>query len=99
MTFDLSLFIGFTVLVFANLFSLSIIQRQAKVEHEQSLLRSSRLETELLRKHLKPHFLLNTLTNIISLIEHKPALSIELIEALSEEFHQLNAITSTNLIP
>ncbi len=99
MIFDLSLFVGFAVLVFANLFSLSIIQRETKAEYEQSLLRSSRLETELLKKHLKPHFLMNTLTNIISLIEHKPALSVALIEALSEEYQLLNTITDKNLIP
>ncbi len=99
MTFNPSLFIGYAVLVFSNLYSLSIIQQKVKRDHEKSLLRSSRLEAELLKKHLKPHFLMNTLSNIISLIEHQPSLSISLIESLSEEFHQLNVMTSKNLVP
>ncbi len=99
MTFDLSIFIGFAVLVIANLFSLAVVQKQDKRLYEASLLRSSRLELELLKKNIKPHFLMNTLTNIISLIESEPKISIHLIESLSEEFHLLNFMTDKKLVP
>ncbi len=97
--FELSVYVGFGVLVIANLFSLAVIQREERREYEESLVRSSRLKLELLKKNLKPHFLINTLTNIISLIENKPKASVRLIEALSEEFYSLNEMSDRKLIP
>lgn len=98
MYFDLSIFVGFGILVIANLFSLAVIQRKERRDYEASLLRSGRLKLELLKKNLKPHFLMNSLTNIISLIENEPKTSIRLIEALSEEFYSLNEMTDKKLV-
>ena len=42
---------------------------------------------------------MNTLTNIISLIENDPETSIRLIEALSIEFYSMNEISDKKLIP
>ena len=97
--FNISIFFAFAALVIANLFSLAIIQRRERQAYEQSLLRSSRLELELLKKNIRPHFLMNTLTNIISLIEEQPQTSIRLIEALSDEFYAMNEISDKRLIP
>ncbi len=98
MYFDQSIFVGFGILVMANLFSLAVIQKKERGDYEASLLRSSRLKLELLKKNLKPHFLMNSLTNIISLIENEPKTSIRLIEALSEEFYSLNEMTDKKLV-
>ncbi len=97
--FDFSIYIGFSALVVANLFSLSITQRRERKAYEETLVRSSRLELELLKMNIRPHFLMNTLTNIISLIKEQPDTSIRLIEALSQEFYAMNEISDKQLIP
>jgi hypothetical protein len=56
--------------------------------HRDSLLTSAcllaqRLEIELLKKNIQPHFLLNTLTVLIEVIEQAPATAVKLIEAVA----------------
>lgn len=98
MYYNLSVYVGFSILVIIMLFSLSIYLGNEHRAHKLAALRSSLLEAELLRKHIRPHFLMNTLTNIISLIESDPKLSVQLIEALSEEFYTLIEISDKQLI-
>jgi sensor histidine kinase YesM len=77
------------------------ISRQIKKEsllHEEARLRSSRLEAELLKKYIKPHFLMNTLLSVISWIEESPAKAIKLIQALADEFHLVNRVSDQKLI-
>ncbi|WP_425391595.1 sensor histidine kinase [Ekhidna sp.] len=99
MYFNISVYVGFGILVIITLLSLSINLGLERKAHEQSLLRSSRLESQLLKKNIQPHFLMNTLTNIISLIESDPKMSVRLIEALSNEFYTLIEIADKQLIP
>lgn len=99
MYFNISVYVGFGVLVIITLLSLSISLGKERKAHEQSLLRSSRLESQLLKRNIQPHFLMNTLTNIISLIESNPKMSIQLIQALSDEFYALMEIADKRLIP
>lgn len=71
--------------------------RQLKKEHqlhEASRLRSARLEAELLKKNIQPHFLMNTLLSIMSWIKQDPGKAIKLIKALGEEFRMINKISS-----
>jgi hypothetical protein len=58
-----------------------------------------RLETELLKKNLQPHFLLNTLATIIEVIEQEPKTAVTLIEALAREFRILARVAGEKLIP
>lgn len=99
MYFNISVYVGFGVLIMATLFSLSVTLGKEREQHEASLVRSSRLEAQLLKKNIKPHFLMNTLTNIISLIEYNPRLSVRLIEALSSEFYAMMDMADKKLIP
>ena len=62
-------------------------------------LRSSRLEVDLLKKNIQPHFILNTLQSITSWIKKKPDNAYLLIEALAEEFRMINRIADKKLIP
>jgi len=98
MYFNVSVYVGFGILVIATLFSLSVSLGAERRQHEESMIRSSRLESQLLRKNIQPHFLMNTLTNIISLIESDPKLSIRLIEALSDEFYAMMDMADKQLI-
>lgn len=52
-------------------------------------LRSARLELELLKRYLQPHFLLNTLTSLAEWVETDPRVGVRMIEALAEEFRLL----------
>jgi len=99
MYFNASVYVGFGVLVIATLFSLSITLGLERKKQESFIARSIRLESELLKKNIQPHFLMNTLTNIISLIESDPKLSVQLIEALSAEFYSMMDIADKKLIP
>ena len=52
-------------------------------------LRSARLELELLKRYLQPHFLLNTLTSLAEWVETDPGVGVRMIEALADEFRLL----------
>jgi hypothetical protein len=62
-------------------------------------LRSARLEIELLKKNLQPHFLFNTLATISEVIEQEPAMAVALIDDLAEEFRALTRLSGEKLIP
>ena len=81
--------------------SFSVARQFAKSERGESEanLKSARLENELLKKNINPHFLLNTLTSIIAWLRKEPESAIKLVEALAAEFRMINQISSMNLIP
>ena len=66
---------------------------------KNSLVQSTRLRLELLKKNIQPHFLMNTLTSLIDWIEETPKKGVLFIEALAKEFDLLNQIENQTLIP
>jgi len=72
--------------------------RIAQDSRQAAELRSARLELELLKRQLQPHFLMNTLTAVCEWIERNPATGIQMIQALAEEFRILVKIGSAPLI-
>lgn len=56
--------------------------------------RSRRLEAELLKKSIQPHFLMNTLLSVQSWFGRNPDKAGRMIEALAEEFRIINRIVS-----
>lgn len=81
--------------------SFSIARQFAKKEtaEKEAQLKSARLENELLKKNINPHFVLNTLTSIIAWLRKDSNSAIKLIEALAEEFRMINQISALKLIP
>ena len=81
--------------------SFSVARQFAKSERAESEanLKSARLENELLKKNINPHFLLNTLTSIIAWLRKEPESAIKLVEALALEFRMINQISSLKTIP
>ncbi|MCX6151431.1 MAG: histidine kinase [Ignavibacteriales bacterium] len=81
--------------------SLSIARQFARKEtaEKEAQLKSSRLENELLKKNINPHFVLNTLTSIIVWLRKDSNSAIKLIEALAEEFRMINQISALKQIP
>ena len=97
--FDTSLFAGFAVIVLGMLYMLSIKAKEQRLAYENSLLQSTRLRLELLKKSIQPHFLMNTLTSLIDWVEEAPDKGVLFIEALAEEFDVLNQVENETLIP
>jgi len=73
--------------------------RDALAARGQALTRSARLEAEMLKRHLQPHFVMNTLTAIGGWIEEDPATAVRMIDALADEFRMLTRIADRRLIP
>ena len=96
--YDINLFIGFTLLILAFLYLLAQKTKEQRQAYQASLLRSARLQNELLKRHIQPHFIMNTLTSVMEWIEVSPKKSITFIEALAGEFEILNDIADEQLI-
>ena len=88
-----------TTMVIAT--SFSIARQFAKKERaeKEAQLKQAQLETELLKKNINPHFVLNTLTSVIAWLRKDTGSAIKLIEALAEEFRMINQISALKQIP
>ena len=62
-------------------------------------LAAARLEAELLKKNLQPHFLLNTLTALSEVVERDPPGAVRLIEDLAGEFRLLTRMSAEKRVP
>lgn len=98
-TYDFGLFISFTIIVLCMLYLHTIRARVIEEEYQSSLLLSSRLKLELIKKNIQPHFLRNTLTSLIDWVEESPKQGVEFINALAGEFDIMNDIADAHLIP
>jgi len=88
-----------TTMVICTSFSIARqFARNEKAEKEAQL-KSAQLETELLKKNINPHFVLNTLTSVIVWLRKDSGSAIKLIEALADEFRMINQISALKLIP
>ncbi|MFB9080720.1 histidine kinase [Flavobacterium procerum] len=99
MFYDFGLFIAFTIIVLCMLYLHTIKAKAIEEAHNASLLLSSRLQLELLKKNIQPHFLRNTLTSLIDWVEESPKEGVLFIRALSDEFDIMNEISEDALIP
>lgn len=97
--YDVNLFLSFAVLVMAMMYLLAKLASEQRKAYEASLLLSSRLQNELLKKNIQPHFIMNTLTSLMGWIEESPKDSVQFIEALSKEFEIMSEIAEEKLIP
>ena len=61
-------------------------------------LAAARLETELLKKNLQPHFLLNTLAVLTEIVEQDPRSAVRLIDDLADEFRSVARVSAEKLI-
>lgn len=65
----------------------------------EARLTAARMEIELLKKNLQPHFLLNTLTAVSEVIEADPPGAVRFIDDLAAEFRSLAAMSGERLVP
>ena len=99
MFYDFGLFIAFTIIVLSMLYLHTIRAKAIEEAHNASLLLSSRLQLELIKKNIQPHFLRNTLTSLIDWVEESPQQGVVFIRALADEFDIMNSISEDALIP
>jgi hypothetical protein len=60
--------------------------------------KNARLELELLKTHIQPHFLLNSLNSIVAWIEEEPKIAVKLVNELSEELRRLMAFAERKTV-
>jgi hypothetical protein len=60
--------------------------------------RSARLELELLKGHISPHFLLNSLNSIVAWVEEDPKTATKLVSELSKELRLLMAFAERKTV-
>lgn len=97
--YDFSLYIAFTIILICILYLQTTAARELEHEHQQSTLLSSRLQLELVKKNIQPHFLRNTLTSLIDWVEETPAEGVKMIKALSAEFDLMMDMAEETLVP
>ncbi len=97
--FEVGIFIGFSIILLGMFYLLSLRIKEQRLAYQTSLVQSTRLRLELLKKNIQPHFLMNTLTSLIDWIEESPKKGVLFIEALAKEFDLLNQIENQTLIP
>lgn len=90
---------GMMFMVFCVAMGISRQIRQQNRETERALLHSARLENELLKRNIQPHFLMNTLLSVVSWIRQDPDKAVALIQALAKEFRLINQISGEREIP
>jgi len=97
--FNKSLFAGFSLILLGMFYLLSLRIKEQRLAYENSLVQSTRLRLELLKKNIQPHFLMNTLTSLIDWVEESPKKGVLFIEALAKEFDLFNQVENQKLIP
>lgn len=97
--FDISIYVEFCLILLGMFYLLSLKIKEQRLAYEYSLVQSTRLRLELLKKNIQPHFLMNTLTSLIDWVEEAPKKGVLFIEALAREFDLFNQIEDKTLIP
>lgn len=90
---------GLILFIFSIAISTSRQLRVQNQEHEADRLRSARLEADLLKRGIQPHFLMNTLLSVMSWIRRDPETACRLIQSLADEFRLMLRISSSTSIP
>ena len=78
------------------LFVCLLCSHALEVRREQQ--ERARLQFEVLRRHMQPHFLMNTLTALSEWIEQEPKTAVRMIESLSEELRLLGEMSTKTLV-
>lgn len=97
--FVISLYAGLGLILLGMLYLVALRIRDQRLAYENSLVQSTRLQLELLKKNIQPHFLMNTLTSLIDWVEESPKKGVLFIEALAKEFDLVNQMESQTLVP
>ncbi len=95
---DQYFFVSFSCLALMMLLVLSQTHAERQKALVLSELTTHRLELELVKKQLQPHFILNTLTAIEEWIDTAPKEAVRFIQALALEFRQMAQLSRQSLV-
>ncbi len=95
---DATVFLLIDLLLLCLIVPYAIERSRERAHRDRALVTAARLETELVRKHLQPHFLMNTLTALAEWIDEDPRVAGEMIGALADELRLLHDILDRTLI-
>jgi len=73
--------------------------REAQALVVDTQLKLNRLELDLLKRQIQPHFIMNTLSALSEWILTSPQSSVDMIDTLAEEFRILNDFVGEKLVP
>lgn len=96
---DRTFFVAFAALVACFLISSLLELRRERREHEAARTRAARLEIELLKKSIQPHFVMNTLTAVMEWMEENPRDGVRFLQSLADELRIFIDIARDSLIP
>jgi sensor histidine kinase YesM len=96
--YDVTVYLGFSILISCMLLSIARKIKESEREKRSAILESQRLETELLKRSIQPHYLINALTSLVELVETTPTIAVEFINALAKEFELLYEVAGKKLI-
>lgn len=97
--FRASFFMKFLPALLGLIAALAVELHDERRRAQAAQLASARLELELLKKNLQPHFLLNTLAALTEIVEQDPRRAVKLIEDLADEFRTVARVSAEKLIP
>ena len=66
---------------------------------QEALASKARLEMEILKQHIQPHFVVNTLSALTEVIENDTAAGVKFIDDLAIEFRTLARMAGEQLVP
>lgn len=90
--------LGLTALiVFLNAGLTRSLTRQG-LAYQETHLKAARLEIELLKNNIQPHFLLTSLRSITDWLEKEPKMAARLVNALASELRMMLKMTSERVV-
>jgi hypothetical protein len=95
---DRAFYLAVAALAFALVLDEVRELRRAHAAAEAARAHALRLELELWKRRIAPHFLMNTLNSLIDWVESNPQTGVKMIEALAAEFRLLSQMSDRALV-
>ncbi len=91
-------FVGTILMILFMVISSGVALARQTRQLSEATLKSARLENQLLKKSIQPHFVLNALTSLQELIERHPQLASGFVQDLSRVFSVFARVSDRQLI-
>lgn len=96
---DRDLYLGFLAFVVVVMLVEIRAIHHLNQAHKEAVNVRQRLELELLRKQIQPHFLMNTLTSLAEWFETSPTKAAAMLEAIADVYRLLLEVADQTIIP
>jgi Histidine kinase/7TM diverse intracellular signalling len=90
--------LGLTALILFLNAGLSRSLTRKSMAYQEAHLKGARLEIELLKKNIQPHFLLTSLRSITDWLEKEPKMAARLVNALATELRMMLKMTTERMV-